>query len=150
MYKYIITYLNMKNEVVNAGRYSGKKPKQAACKALTGIVKNNVLAVGEEVKFLIQECTRGSKKKKYSYIGSQVDLSEPVKIIIKKKDGTQSEIKYTKSNLVRKIDFTECIGLLNVELAAEECETQEVIKLQKVNKTGKVKAERKEKKTKSV
>jgi hypothetical protein len=137
-------YKNSSGEIVHAGRYSGKKPKQAACKALTGIVKNNELATGEKVTFLIQECTRGSKKKKYSYVGSQVDLDEPVRITITKKDGTTSEIEYTKNNEVKKISLSECDDLTQVEMAEDEVEE---VKVQKVEK--KAKAEKKAPKVKA-
>ena len=106
--------------VVNAGRYSGKKPKQAAAKALTAIVKKNNVTTGESVTFLIQECTRGSRKKKYSYEGSQVFLTNPVQITIKKKDGTSSSISYAKNNVLKKIALTECGDLVNVELGGDE------------------------------
>ncbi len=128
-------YKTSAGEIVHAGRYSGKKPKQAACKALTGIVKNNELATGEKVTFLIQECTRGSKKKKYSYVGCQVDLEEPVRITITKKDGTTSEIEYTKNNEVKKISLSECEDLTQVEMAEDEVEE---VKVQKVEKKAKV------------
>jgi hypothetical protein len=106
--------------VVNAGRYSGKKPKQAAAKALTAIVKKNNVTTGESVTFLIQECTRGSRKKKYSYEGSQVFLPNPVQITIRKKDGTSSSISYAKNNVLKKIALSECGDLVNVELGADE------------------------------
>jgi len=107
-------FKNTDGEIVHAGRYSGKKPKQAARKALTGIVKKNELEVGEHVIFLIQECTRGSKKKKYSYVGAQVNLPEPITVTIRKKDGQKSEIVYTKDNEVKKISLSECGDLLDV------------------------------------
>ena len=107
-------FKNTDGEIVHAGRYSGKKPKQAARKALTGIVKKNSLEVGERVIFLIQECTRGSKKKKYSYVGAQINLPEPISVTIRKKDGQKSEIIYTKDNEVKKISLSECGDLLDV------------------------------------
>jgi hypothetical protein len=125
-------YKTTAGQIVYIGRYSGRKPKQAACKALTGIVKSNDLKVGEKVTFLIQECTRGSKKKKYSYVGSQVDLDTPVKITITKKDQSTDTITYTKNNVVKKISLSECGDLLNVDLA-EDAEVEEV-KLQRVEK----------------
>lgn len=125
-------YKTTAGQIVYIGRYSGRKPKQAACKALTGIVKSNELKVGEKVTFLIQECTRGSKKKKYSYVGSQVDLDTPVKITITKKDNSTDTITYTKNNVVKKISLSECGDLLNVDLA-EDAEVEEV-KLQRAEK----------------
>ena len=129
-------YKTTDGDIIHAGRYSGKKPKQAACKALTGIVKNNGLETGEKVVFLIQECTRGSKKKKYSYVGQQVDLKEPVKIKITKKDGSTSEIEYTKNNEVKKVSLSECGDLMNVDLPEDQEEDE--VKLQRAEK--KVKA----------
>lgn len=125
-------YKTTAGQIEHIGRYSGRKPKQAACKALTGIVKSNDLKVGEKVTFLIQECTRGSKKKKYSYVGSQVDLDTPVKITITKKDQSTDTITYTKNNVVKKISLSECGDLLNVDLA-EDAEVEDV-KLQRVEK----------------
>ena len=127
-------YKSTDGQIVHAGRYSGKKPKQAACKALTGIVKSNSLETGEQVTFLIQECTRGSKKKKYSYVGSQVDLEEPVRIKITKKDGSSSEIEYTKNNEVKKISLSECGDLMNVDLPEDR---EEEVRLQRVEKKAK-------------
>jgi hypothetical protein len=124
-------YKSTDGQIVHAGRYSGKKPKQAACKALTGIVKNNSLETGEQVTFLIQECTRGSKKKKYSYVGSQVDLAEPVRIKITKKDGSSSEIEYTKNNEVKKISLSECGDLMNVDLPEDH---EDDVKVQRVKR----------------
>jgi hypothetical protein len=115
-------YRNTQGEIVNAGRYSGKKPKQAARKALTGIVKKNELQVGEKVVFLIQECTRGSKKKKYSYVGAQVELDEPVTVTIHKKDGQESKIVYTKDNEVKKVSLSECGDLVNVVMDGDDGE----------------------------
>jgi hypothetical protein len=109
-------FKNTDGEIVHAGRYSGKKPKQAARKALTAIVKKNELEVGERVMFLIQECTRGSKKKKYSYVGAQVNLPEPITVTIRKKDGQKSEIVYHKDNEVKKVSLSECGDLLDVEM----------------------------------
>jgi hypothetical protein len=135
-------YKSTDGQIVHAGRYSGKKPKQAACKALTGIVKNNGLETGEQVTFLIQECTRGSKKKKYSYVGSQVDLTEPVRIKITKKDGSSSEIEYTKNNEVKKISLSECGDLMNVDLPEDHEEDVKVQRVKRVVKKTKAVAEK--------
>ena len=143
-------YKSTDGQIIHAGRYSGKKPKQAACKALTGIVKNNSLETGEKVTFLIQECTRGSKKKKYSYTGSQVDLEEPVRITITKKDGTSSQIEYTKNNEVKKISLSECGDLMNVDLAEDQEEEVKLQRAEKKTKAPKTKAPKGAKVTKTV
>jgi len=124
-------FKNTDGEIVHAGRYSGKKPKQAARKALTGIVKKNELEVGERVMFLIQECTRGSKKKKYSYVGAQVNLEHPITVTIRKKDGQKSEIIYTKDNEVKKVSLSECGDLLDVEMEEDEAPVEVPVRLQR-------------------
>ena len=131
-------FKNTDDEIINVGRYSGKKPKQAARKALTGIVKKNSLEVGERVIFLIQECTRGSKKKKYSYVGSQRNLPEPITVTIRKKDGQKSEIVYTKDNEVKKVSLSECGDLLDVEMD-DDCFHEEVMPVKPRKQTKKVK-----------
>jgi hypothetical protein len=68
------------------GRYSGKKPKQAANKAFSSIVKehkaNNHNTEVQEHSFSIVECTRNSKCKEYKYIGKRESLPEPVPVYI--------------------------------------------------------------------
>lgn len=88
-----------------AGRFSGMKPKQAANKALTTILKN-LKDLGEKCegkfKFSIVECTRGSKHKQYFYEGERVALDEPTEVEIKKEDGSTDTITYHYSNKVYK------------------------------------------------
>ena len=133
-------YRSKAGEIVHAGRYSGKKPKQAARKALTRIADKNSLNIGESVTFLIQECTRGSRKKKYSYTGSRVNLPEPVTVNIAKKDkdgnktGEFSPLTYKRDNVVKKISLKEC-GLENVDLGEDVDEVEEpVVKVKKATK----------------
>jgi hypothetical protein len=128
-------------EIVHAGRYSGKKPKQAARKALTRIADKNELSIGESVTFLIQECTRGSRKKKYSYSGSRVNLAEPITVEIAKKDkdgnktGEFSTLTYKRDNTVKKISLAECGDLVNVDLGEDVEEVEEpVVKVKKASK----------------
>jgi hypothetical protein len=82
------------------GRFSGRKPKQAANKALTSILKEKD-GDGEstkgQFKFSIVECTRGSKNKVYSYVGEKVELDEPMTVQIGDK-----KITYKHSNVVSK------------------------------------------------
>jgi hypothetical protein len=87
------------------GRYCGKKPKQAANKAFSSIIKDlkksgNETAV--EIAFSIKECTRNSKHKEYKYIGQRQVLKEPVKVEIQNNDGTIKEIVYKYHNLLSK------------------------------------------------
>jgi len=118
-------YKNADGEVVRAGRYSGKKPKQAARKALSRVVDKNELQIGQKITFLIKECTRGRKKKSYSYEGSRVLLDKPVEVSIKKKDGTSAKLLYKHDNVVKKVALTECADLLDVEFNDEEENVQE-------------------------
>ena len=86
------------------GRFSGSKPKQAANKALTSIFKSKEQSGGSltgKVKFSIVECTRGSKHKKYHYVGERVKLKEPMKVTIGKGD-TAKVIEYKFNNRVMK------------------------------------------------
>jgi len=72
----------------NKGRYCGKKPKQAANKAFSSIIKElngngqNGGANNQDINFSIKECTRSSKHKEYKYIGKREVLPEPVPVYI--------------------------------------------------------------------
>jgi hypothetical protein len=100
-------YRSNDGTVVSTGRYCGIKPKQAASKALNAIIKSTDGKVNQPVKFLITECTRGSKKKCYSYSGEQREIT-PVPVEIKRKDGGSTKIFYTKCNYLHKIAFDDC------------------------------------------
>jgi len=89
------------------GRFRGTKPKQAANKALTSIIrtmKSEGKDTTEEIKFSIKECTRGGKGKEYRYIGRRQELIEPMKVEIgKKKDPSNIKtISYKYNNKVMK------------------------------------------------
>ena len=91
------------------GRYCGKKPKQAANKAFSSIVKDmkkdgvSVTADSQlEVSFTIKECTRNSKHKEYKYVGKRHLLKEPVKVSIENSDGSVKEIVYKFHNQLQK------------------------------------------------
>ena len=115
-------YKSKEGTVVRAGRYRGKKPKQAARKALSRVVDKNEVAIGDNLVFLIKECTRGSKKKMYAYTGSRVLLKEPVTVPIKKlnKDGKPVVLVYKHENNVKKVPLSDCGDLLNVNFEEEE------------------------------
>jgi len=57
------------------GRYTGK-PTQAAKKAFGIIIKK--FGYTDPIIFSIKECTRGSKKKMYTYEGERIKLDKPV------------------------------------------------------------------------
>lgn len=83
------------------GRFSGRKPKQAANKALTSILKERKetgKGTAGKVDFSIVECTRGSKHKQYSYEGQRKKLPEKMTVTIDNK-----EIVYEYSNVVKKV-----------------------------------------------
>ena len=94
-------YKNEEGEIVCEGRYSGKKPKQAASKALTGILKlyKSSGIKSDKVKFGVIECTRGSRRKRYYYQGEKSQLPKPLIVKITKKDGKQSENTLSDSDL---------------------------------------------------
>jgi len=89
------------------GRFSGNKPKQAANKALTSILKTReqngggASGASGEIKFSIIECTRGSKHKQYNYIGQRVKLDKPMKVKIGR-GADAKEIEYKFNNRVMK------------------------------------------------
>ncbi len=77
------------------GRFSGNKPKQAANKALTSIIKdmekNKKDVIGVDIRFSLKECTRWNKKKCrkggdekiekiYNYLGKRELLNEEVEV----------------------------------------------------------------------
>jgi hypothetical protein len=94
------------------GRLKGSKPKQAASKALTAIIKlskkNGEFVEGSEktYQFSIQECTRKSKNKVYTYVGRREKLPNPVSVVITvEKDGvtTEKSVGYEYTNKVKKL-----------------------------------------------
>jgi hypothetical protein len=90
------------------GRYSGKKPKQAANKAFSSIIKTlkegnqQDGGVNLDINFTIKECTRNSKHKDYKYIGKRQALDNPVKVEIANADGTVKQIEYKFFNKLQK------------------------------------------------
>lgn len=85
------------------GRYSGNKPKQAANKALTAIIKrmDATDVIGKEIVFRIKECTRGSKQKIYTYTGFRQQLDKPMKVKIGIGDD-EKFIEYKFTNKIKK------------------------------------------------
>jgi hypothetical protein len=116
--------INADGKAVCSGRYSGKKPKQAASKACTRLYKEAGKNFPKNIVFGMHECTRTSKKKKkYFYLGSRVKLSKPEKVSINKVDpktGKNMVIVYNYNNQVRKLsntaDSSEYNLLLNYDV----------------------------------
>jgi hypothetical protein len=126
-------YLNPSGEVVMEGRYCGGKPKQAACKALTGIhklFKKNAVKLSGSVNFGVRETTRNSKNKLYWYNGDRLTLKNPVKLdlgIIDEKTGKAKEIIYKYNSIVKKASEEDCQHLLKYKCVdGEEDETKHV------------------------
>ena len=90
------------------GRYCGRKPKQAANKAFSSIIKemkkngNQYGGFNVDVNFSIRECTRNSKHKEYNYVGVREQLNEPVDVEIKNGDGSIKKITYSFHNKIAK------------------------------------------------
>lgn len=88
------------------GRFCGYKPKQAAGKALTSILKvksKNNENLFDKISFSMVECTRGRTHKVSKYTGQRVALENPIVVKIKTGDGQEKEIKYHFSNKVNKV-----------------------------------------------
>jgi septum formation inhibitor MinC len=87
------------------GRYRASRPKQAGNKALTKICKNeggDEAVVGREFEFQMVECTRGGKRKTFSYTGKRVKLDKPT--IVPKGD---KQIPYHFTNKLYKKRLAE-------------------------------------------
>jgi hypothetical protein len=110
--------LNKEGVARCTGRYSGKKPKQAASKACTRLYEEYAEAhdgadLPEKIVFGMHECTRASKKKKkYFYTGRRIHLETPEEVVINKIDPKTQQnmvIKYYYNNDVRKLtDIENC------------------------------------------
>lgn len=93
--RYFKVILDGENAESAHGRFSGTKPKQAANKALTSIIKTEGKKGNQiegKLKFSIMECTRGSKHKRYYYEGERKKLENPMKVIIGPKKDLPKDI----------------------------------------------------------
>ena len=89
------------------GRYCGKKPKQAANKAFSSIIKNmkkNLDGEGihVDINFSIRECTRNSRHKEYNYVGFREQLDKHVEVEIINELGNVKTIVYGFKNKISK------------------------------------------------
>ena len=86
------------------GRFSGIKPKQAANKAFSSLLKlrnSSSMTTDGKIAYTLQECTRRSKHKMYYYIGERKQLTEPT--MVKINNGSeQKTIEYKFSNKILK------------------------------------------------
>ena len=105
--------INANGEAISTGRYSGKKPKQAASKACTRLYEDQkeLNNTPDKIIFGMHECTRASKKKKkYFYVGRRVKLAEPEEVHINKidpKTGKNMIIRYFYNNDVTKLTIDD-------------------------------------------
>jgi hypothetical protein len=140
-------YMNLDDEIIQEGRYCGKKPKQSACKALTAIYKKfnkfakenskKKVTIPTIIKFGVVETTRGSKNKKYWYSGERTQLDKPVQVEIIK-NGQSNPIIYKHSSVIKKISETECQNLVNFNVKLDDEPLDEDKKVAKIVKTKKV------------
>lgn len=114
-------YFKLVYEDRETGRFSGSKPKQAANKALTSIVKlkekNGEKAIDVDIEFLLKECTRWNKKKckkgpngekivkVYKYVGKRVHLTDQIPVDHKQED--------TNANILTSGKVTKEVPLAN-------------------------------------
>ena len=109
-------YKTLDGEVVKKGRYCGKKPKQAACKALTAILNSyseetNKKKYKKLLYFGVVETTRGSRHKHYWYSGQKKKV-DTVEVQIK---GRKDPIVYQYANVVMKASEDDCKDLVPKE-----------------------------------
>jgi hypothetical protein len=91
------------------GRYCGLKPKQAANKALTSIIRDNggnEQCIDKTFRFEMIECTRGGNKKRSLYEGIRTKLETPLIVKIKSTAGEKT-ITYKFTNKLKKVKDAE-------------------------------------------
>lgn len=92
-------------QYIEVGTCGGKKPKQAANKALSMIIKNYNIQDSTLIKFKLIETTKHSKNKTSFYSGERTRLSNPITLNVNGK-----EIKYIFQNTIKKITSYEYNG----------------------------------------
>lgn len=128
---------------------SGNKPKQAANKALTSIIKekekNKEEVINVEIKFSLKECTRWNKKKSrkgdnekiekiYNYLGKRELLDEQVPVDHIQKETDANVLKGGKVTKEVKLDNGDTKYYLDVkEKDAEGKEEEKHIIVKKIN-----------------
>ncbi len=98
----IFTIVDFPKKGDRYGRYLANSPKRAANKAFTQLSRKiNLKNTNKKnyMVFAIQEITQHSNKKIYKYIGTRVELHQP---LIIKKNG--KEIKYKYKNIIAKYE----------------------------------------------
>jgi len=105
------------------GRFSGYKPKQAAGKALTSILRHREKEgqdLSQEVSFSMVECTRGGSHKVSQYTGKRVKLEKPVTVTIKTSDGKKKEINYNFTNKITKVKSEKKVAVKGEKKATKK------------------------------
>ena len=126
------------------GRFCGYKPKQAAGKALTSILKvksKNNENLFENVEFSMIECTRGRPHKVSKYTGKRVALENPIVVKIKTGDGQEKEIKYHFQNKVSKVKAEKPVKAAKVDKKDGKKKVKKSAKSKKAKKTSSTKKE---------
>jgi len=86
------------------GRYKGKYPSNAASKSFSQLAKIINLKNSNQknhMVFTIQEITQGSNHKKWTYVGTRVELNQP----IVKKIGNKT-VKFNYKNIISQYELT--------------------------------------------
>lgn len=94
----IFTIVDFPKDGKTYGKYIGKTPGRAAYKAFSKLSRMIDLKNSDQKKFLvfvIEDITPNSKNKQYKYIGTRVELNEP---IIIDRDG--KKISYKFKNII--------------------------------------------------
>jgi hypothetical protein len=123
-----------------SGRYSGRKPKQAANKVYSALWRERKSAgkqVTGKIKFAIRECTRGSKHKTYYYVGIREKLDKPTKVPIQSGGGETKIVKYFYSNNVMKDREATQAANAKAEKVAKEAKKTKGTKNKKATSTKK-------------
>lgn len=131
------------------GRFSGNKPKQAANKALTSIIKdkekNGEEVIDVEIRFSLKECTRWNKKKCrkgdnekiekiYNYLGKRELLDKQVPVDHIQKETDANVLKGGKVTKEVKLDNGDVKYYLDVkEKGADGKEEEKHIIIKKIN-----------------
>ena len=132
------------------GRFSGYKPKQAAGKALTSILRHREKEgqdLAQEVTFSMVECTRGGSHKVSQYTGKRVKLEKPVTVTIKTSDGKKKEINYNFTNKISKVKADKKVAAKTEKKSTKKSTTKKTTTKKTTKKVAKKSDKKQVKKT---
>lgn len=135
------------------GRFSGNKPKQAANKALTSIIKSmdkkGEKSIGVDITFTLKECTRWNKKKykkgdkehkkiekKYCYTGRRELLKNEVVVDHIQKECDEKILKTGKITSQKSLDDSSvkyCMDVKEKNDAGKDVEKHIIVKKISIN-----------------